>query len=185
MNLHDWCCAHTKLVPAMGANERLAFLGVGVGTGLALAKCCLSAPAAASVTSSPTPAPASAAASQRLGFVGVGTINSAVVRGLCTADGPASQVLVGPRNAAKAAALSAEFPTLVTQAATNQAVLDGSDVVFLGTPPGPDALREACAELTFRPEHTVICLVAGASYELLTEVTAPAATAVIAMPLPP
>jgi pyrroline-5-carboxylate reductase len=164
-----------------GPNERLACIAAGVGAGVVLGRLCL--PSGSGGVSA---SPAAAASAGRLGFVGVGTINSAVVRGLCTAEGATPEsVVVGPRNAAKAAALVAEFPGLVSQAATNQAVLDASETVFLATPPGPDALREACASLTFRADHTVICLVAGASYELLTEVIAPASTAVIAMPLPP
>jgi pyrroline-5-carboxylate reductase len=124
--------------------------------------------------------------SHTLGFVGVGTINAAVVRGLCTASTSRPEaIIVGPRNKSKAAELVAEFNGIVTQAATNEAVLDGCDVVFLATPPGPDALREACAPLPFRADHTVICLVAGVSYEQLLEVIHPARTAVIAMPLPP
>ena len=167
----------------MGVPERLAYVAAGVGAGVALSRCF--AGFDDGPTLSPTPTAASGGAPLRLGFVGVGTINSAVVRGLCTSEGPALQLLVGPRNAAKAAALVKEFPALVTQAATNQEVLDGSDVVFLATPPGPDNLREAAGPLNFRADHTVICLVAGASYELLQEVSAPAATAAFAMPLPP
>ena len=106
-----------------------------------------------------------AAPALRLGCVGVGTINSALVRGLCTSNGRPLQFLVGPRNAAKAAALAAEFPALVRQAECNQAVLDGSDVVLLATPGGADSLREVCAELRFRSDHRVISLVAGASHD--------------------
>ena len=121
----------------------------------------------------------------RLGFVGVGTINSAVCRGLCTSDGPEIRALVGPRNAAKAAALVDEFPGQVEQAPSNQAVLDGSTIILLGTPGGADSLRQVCSELSFRPEHRVISLVAGASHSLLRELTLPAASATIALPLPP
>lgn len=121
----------------------------------------------------------------RLGCVGVGTINSALIRGLCTSEGAPLQILVGPRNAAKAAALADEFPSTVCRASTNQEVLDGSDVVLLGTPGGADSLREVCLALRWRADHRVISLVAGARYELLREVTQPAATATIALPLPP
>jgi pyrroline-5-carboxylate reductase len=132
------------------------------------------------------------AAPPRLGFVGIGTINSAVIRGLCTAASADDAlpplhwpIMVGPRNAAKAAALVSEFPSLVRQASTNQEVLDGSDVVLLGTPGGADSLREVCSALRWRTDHRVISLVAGAPYELLSDATQPAAAATIALPLPP
>ena len=127
----------------------------------------------------------SSAETLRLGFVGIGTINSALIRGLCTSDGGPLQIIVGPRNAAKARALAIEFPSQVRQVSTNQDVLDGSDTVLLGTPGGADSLRKVCLALQWRSDHRVISLVAGASYELLVEVTQPAATATIALPLPP
>ena len=104
---------------------------------------------------------------------------------MCTSEGPPLQILVGPRNAAKAAALACQFPSQVRLAATNQEVLDGSDVVLLGTPGGADSLRDVCSTLRWRSHHHVISLVAGARYELLVELTQPAKTATIALPLPP
>jgi pyrroline-5-carboxylate reductase len=117
--------------------------------------------------------------------VGIGTINSALIRGLCTSEGRPLQIVVGPRNAAKARGLAIEFPSQVRQVSTNQDVLDGSDTVLLGTPGGADSLREVCLALEWRNDHRVISLVAGASYELLVELTQPAKTATIALPLPP
>ena len=158
--------------------RRLSSVAAGLG---------LSSPPTPGVSSTAGPAGAAAAAGLlRLGFVGVGTINSAVCRGLCTStDGPEIRALVGPRNAAKAAALVDEFPGIVEQAPSNQAVLDGSTIILLGTPGGADSLRQVCSELSFRPEHRVISLVAGASHALLRSLTEPAASATIALPLPP
>lgn len=63
---------------------------------------------------------------------------SAVATGLCTAskfeDRP-SKVLLSPRNHAKSAALADKFPGLVEVAASNQAVVDRSDIVLLGVLP--------------------------------------------------
>ena len=63
---------------------------------------------------------------------------SAVATGLCTPskfeDRP-SKVLLSPRNHAKSAALADKFPGLVEVAASNQAVVDGSDIVLLGVLP--------------------------------------------------
>lgn len=141
------------------------------------------ASAVAAVGSHPA---AGSAAALHIGCVGVGTINSAVVRGLCTAPGAASlRFVVGPRNRAKSAALARQFPGQVRQVQTNQAVLDNCSIVLLATPPGPQNLAEATAELALRPDHHVISMVAGVSYELLVDALAPAGTVTIALPLPP
>ena len=120
-----------------------------------------------------------------VGFVGVGTINSACVTGLCTSDTPPKAVILSPRNAEKAAALAAQFPTLVTIAASSQAVLDGADWVFVATPPGPPNATAVLEPLVFKPEHTVVSLIAGVSPDALGPLVAPAATLVQAFPLPP
>jgi pyrroline-5-carboxylate reductase len=46
-----------------------------------------------------------------------------------------TSVLVSPRNKEKAEALAAKFPHLVQVAETNQDVVDGSDIVLIGTLP--------------------------------------------------
>jgi len=50
----------------------------------------------------------------KIGFLGLGTINNACATGLLTCKEPPTAVTVSPRNAAKAAALAAKFPELVT-----------------------------------------------------------------------
>jgi glutamyl-tRNA reductase len=50
----------------------------------------------------------------KIGFLGLGTINNACATGLLTCAEPPTAVTVSPRNAAKAAALAAKFPELVT-----------------------------------------------------------------------
>jgi pyrroline-5-carboxylate reductase len=57
--------------------------------------------------------------------------------------------------------------------------------VLLATPGGTDSLREVCSALRWRPDHRVISIVAGGSYELLRAVTQPAGAVTIALPLPP
>ena len=64
--------------------------------------------------------------------------------GLCTADKEEdrpSKVLLSPRNQAKSAALATKFPALVEVAASNQAVVDGSDIVLLGVLPTVSLLK--------------------------------------------
>lgn len=178
-------------MPGGGSSRRgavLALTAAAAGLGLRLASAAAAAAALAATTGAECSGDAGDGGAQRplrLGCVGVGTINSAVVRGLCTSEGRPVQILVGPRNTAKAAALVAQFADQVTQASSSQEVLDGSDIILLATPPGPASLQQVAAGLTFRPDHRVICIVAGVSYDLIKEVTAPAASATIALPLPP
>ena len=63
----------------------------------------------------------------RIGVLGTGTIATAVVRGIA---GDGHQISVSERSAENSAALAAEFGNVTV--ADNQAVLDRSDVVFLG-----------------------------------------------------
>jgi pyrroline-5-carboxylate reductase len=116
----------------------------------------------------------------RLGFIGCGAITGAVVAGL-RAAGLAHPILLSPRNAARAAALAARFPD-VAVAGTNQAVLDGADVVVLAV--RPPVAPEAVSPLCFRPDHRVISLMAGISRAGLAVLVAPAGHIVRAVPMP-
>ena len=119
-----------------------------------------------------------------IGFIGIGTINSAVITGLCTLDDPPKSIVLSPRNKAKAAALAQRFPN-VTVAASNQEVLDQCTYVFVAVL-GAQA-EGVLSNLTFRPEHTVVSLVAGVSRPALQKLM-PAVdpeNLVVAVPLPP
>jgi pyrroline-5-carboxylate reductase len=116
----------------------------------------------------------------RLGFIGTGAITSAIVAGLNAAGG-GDAILVSPRNAETAAALAAKFPS-VTVAASNQAVLDGSDVVMLAVRPQVGA--EVLSELRFRADHRVISLMAIMPLEQVRAMVAPAQKVTRAVPLP-
>ena len=116
----------------------------------------------------------------RLGFVGTGAITSAIVTGLNTGGG-GDTILVSPRNAETAAALAAKFPS-VTVAASNQAVLDGSDVVMLAI--RPQVGTGVLSELRFRADHDVISLMAITPLEQVRAMVAPARTVTRAIPLP-
>lgn len=117
----------------------------------------------------------------RLGFVGTGAITTAIVTGLNTAGTGSDTILVSPRNAETAAALAAKFPS-VTAAASNQAVLDGSDVVMLAV--RPQIASEVLSELTFRADHHVISLMAIMPLEQVRAMVDPAQTVTRAVPLP-
>ena len=117
----------------------------------------------------------------RLGFVGTGAITSAIVAGLNAAGIGRDTILVSPRNAETAAALAARFSS-VTVAASNQAVLDGSDVVMLAV--RPQVATEVLSELKFRADHHVISLMAIMPLEQVRGMVAPASKVTRAIPLP-
>ena len=116
----------------------------------------------------------------KLGFIGCGTITAAIITGLNSA-GHGAAIAVSPRNAQVAAGLARRFAN-VSVAATNQAVVDASDVAVLAV--RPQILAEVLAELRFRPDHQVISLVAATSHDYLRARTAPAAAVTRAVPMP-
>lgn len=117
----------------------------------------------------------------RLGFIGSGAITSAIVKGLCAAEGLHCPIVLSPRNARVAAELAATYRQ-VRVAATNQQVLDDSDVVFLAV--RPQVAHEVLTSVAFRPAHRVISLVATFSQQRIAALVGPAATVTCAVPLP-
>eukprot|EP00466_Bigelowiella_natans_P018225 jgi/Bigna1/78031/fgenesh1_pg.52_\ len=129
-------------------------------------------------------------AAVRVGFIGTGTI---------------THVTVSPRNAERAARLAAKFPSKVTIAASNQDVVDNSDIVCISVV--PSIMDQVLEEIAFRKglhkpmmvlayalslfniqtDHQVISFVSTASIEELEQhVAFPAKTAVFrAIPMPP
>lgn len=114
------------------------------------------------------------------GILGVGSIADAIVTGLCEGVDDAPEVVLSPRSADRAAALSARFPTVRT-AASNQAVVDASDVVLVSVLPeqAPGVVRE----LTFRTDHRVVSAVAGLPFHDLIALVAPAREVARSIPL--
>jgi len=112
-------------------------------------------------------------------------MSSALVRGLCTLPQPPKAVVLSPRNAQKATALAAAFPSLVSIAADNQEVINRADVVFIGVLPA--ITEETLRALIFSSRHTVVSVVSTASLASLCEWCAPVPTEAIvrAIPLPP
>jgi pyrroline-5-carboxylate reductase len=92
-----------------------------------------------------------------LGFVGTGTITAAIVAGLRADPAVACAIVVSPRNADVAARLAADFPS-VAVAASNQAVVDASDVVLLAV--RPQIAEAVLTALEFRRDQRVISLIA-------------------------
>ena len=116
-------------------------------------------------------------AGARLGFLGTGTIAQAVVRGLA---GQGARILVSRRSEAVSAALAAELPEVTV--ADNQAVVDGSDVIFIALLPG--VVAEVLPSLRFRPDQQVIAFAAGLPLSDLAPLIAPARAAALMLPFP-
>ncbi|MBB3771197.1 pyrroline-5-carboxylate reductase [Angulomicrobium tetraedrale] len=118
----------------------------------------------------------------RLGFVGTGTLVSAVIDGLQATHGDRCTILVSPRSQETSQALAARYAN-VTRAPSSAAVVEGSDVVFLGM--RPNQLDEATAGLPFRPDQTVVSFLAGVPHARVSETVRPAGHVVRVNPLPP
>jgi pyrroline-5-carboxylate reductase len=112
-----------------------------------------------------------------LGFIGTGTIASAVVRGIA---GDGHRITVSRRGESVSSALAEECPGV--SVADNQAVVDASEVVFLGLL--PEAAPEVLLDLTFREGQAVVSFIAGLSLDTLAEWVAPARASAIMLPFP-
>jgi pyrroline-5-carboxylate reductase len=117
----------------------------------------------------------------KLGFVGTGAITAAMVTGLQKADPDEYAILLSPRNAEVAARLARTYPQ-VRVAASNQAVLDGSDLVVLAV--RPQIASDVLSELRFRTDHQVISVIATLPLAAISALVAPATRIVRAVPVP-
>lgn len=113
----------------------------------------------------------------RLGFLGCGTIASAVVRGL---TGKGHQITVSERSASHSSALVEAFDDVTV--AGNQAVVDASDVIFLGLM--AESAEAILNELVFLEGQQVVSFMAGADLDQISDWTAPARAAAVMMPFP-
>jgi pyrroline-5-carboxylate reductase len=117
-----------------------------------------------------------------VGFIGVGAIAEALITGMCAEGEQRAHFLLSPRNAEIANGLAARY-TFVTIAPDNQAVIDGSDIVFLAV--RPQVAEGVLSQLKFRPEQRIVSLIATFNVERLRPLVAPATIIVRATPLPP
>jgi pyrroline-5-carboxylate reductase len=116
-----------------------------------------------------------------MGFVGTGSITQAVVTGLCNSDVGVTEIALSPRNAEIAEAL-ARLDSRMRVCASNQAVVDTSDVVCIAVL--PNVAQEVLKALTFRSGQTVISFVAGVTMPMLASCIPNEVTRVRAIPLP-
>ncbi|MPW21648.1 pyrroline-5-carboxylate reductase [Paraburkholderia sp. CNPSo 3157] len=94
----------------------------------------------------------------RLGFIGTGTITKAVVTGMCRFRVPFDGISLSPRNPNTAAEL-ATLDERIRVCASNQEVLENSDVVCLAVV--PQIAAEVLGELEFDSRHHVVSFIAG------------------------
>ncbi len=113
----------------------------------------------------------------RLGVIGTGTIASALVTGIA-ADG--HDIWVSDRGADNASRLAARFANVTI--AGNQAVIDQSDVIFIGLM--ADIAPAILGALTFRAEQRVVSLMAGPSLSDVCDMVPPARVEALAIPFP-
>lgn len=113
----------------------------------------------------------------RIGFIGLGTIASAVVEAIAR-DGHA--ITVSRRTATNAARLAAQFENVLV--ASNQHVVDASDVVFLGTT--GDVAPAVIEPLIFREDQQVVSLMADLDTAAVADLVKPARLMVRMIPFP-
>jgi pyrroline-5-carboxylate reductase len=116
------------------------------------------------------------------GVLGVGEIGAAIVTGLCQDVDGAPRILLSPRNADRAAALAARFPS-VSVAPDNQSLASRCSALVLSVRP-KDA-RTILGDLTFQPDQAIISVIAGVPDDELAALVAPARDIARAIPLPP
>lgn len=111
-----------------------------------------------------------------LGFIGTGRMAAAMVEGLGGGD-----ILLSPRGADIAADLAARFPG-VSVASSNQAVVDGSDMVVLSI--RPRVAQEVVCALRFRPGQKIVSLIAATQLDTLRDWIGIDLPIIRAIPLP-
>jgi len=116
-----------------------------------------------------------------IGFIGTGEITRAVVTGLSTIDGEKPALLVSPRNEEIARDLAGRFDN-VAVAASNQAVIDGAEMICLALRP-QDAV-DILQGLNFGSGHHVVSFMATYGVEQIEKLTAPAQKVTLVTPLP-
>ncbi|EEY66336.1 uncharacterized protein PITG_03900 [Phytophthora infestans T30-4] len=118
-----------------------------------------------------------------LGLLGTGKIGSAVFSGFCSENGwQPKHALVSARTKAKAEALVAKFPSRVSIGASNQEIVDKSDVIFIGLL--PNVAREELPKLSFAGKKVVSMMATIPYDELLQLVKLPTESVVRSVPLP-
>jgi pyrroline-5-carboxylate reductase len=116
------------------------------------------------------------------GFVGAGAITAAIVAGLHVVDAAdPPTVYLSPRGRRVGRDLASRFPN-VRVCRSNQEVLEHATSIVVAV--RPQQARAVFEELSFRPQHVVMSVVAGVPLARLHDWAAPAGRLVRAIPLP-
>jgi len=117
------------------------------------------------------------------GFIGFGTINSGIATGLLTCDTPPRQIVAfDPVPERSLTQIHTQFPSAVTIAESNQAVVDCANTIFVGLL--PQHVEQVLTGLQWRSGILVISMVAMTAHAKLLEYVRPAEL-VRAVPIPP
>jgi pyrroline-5-carboxylate reductase len=119
--------------------------------------------------------------SKTIGIIGTGAIAEAVVIGLCNKADPPTKIILSPRNKQRAEQLAERFSN-VEIASDNQAVITGSDIVFLAV--RPQIVEDVSKGLSFTAEQQVVSFISGTSIKQLEVLIEPAKYIVRMIPLP-
>ncbi|CAN7357288.1 NAD(P)-binding domain-containing protein [Bosea sp. LjRoot9] len=119
-------------------------------------------------------------ASGDIGFIGAGTLTVAVVHAV-RARSNSPTIRLSPRSHVIADALARELPNIIHEA-TNSAVVEKSDILFLSV--RPQQLDEALSGLQFRPDQIVASFVATVPVAEVTRLVRPAERVCRVTPLP-
>lgn len=117
-----------------------------------------------------------------IGFIGVGEIAEAIIEGLAAGEDP-PRVVASPRGRERSASLADRFPSLVTVAASNQAVVDAADTVVLAVL--PEQLAEVVGPLDFRDDQVVVSALAGVTTAEVAAAAGAPVPVIRAIPMPP
>ncbi|MDR1481220.1 MAG: NAD(P)-binding domain-containing protein [Synergistaceae bacterium] len=120
--------------------------------------------------------------SKTLGFIGTGVLASSIIHGICGAPKlSGTRIVVSPRNAGRASELASMYRN-VTVASSNQEVLDASDWVAISVVPA--VAESVVRELLFRPDHTVISVLATKRLDIVNSWMSPVARLFRMVPMP-
>ena len=117
-----------------------------------------------------------------LGFIGTGNIVSDVIAGISNSKINYEKIIISPRNKNKAKNLKKKYQKIII-AKDNQAVIDNSNWVFLGTLPSVG--KKILPNLKFKKNQTVISFMSTIEYLELKRLIKLKVDVVKAIPMPP
>ena len=117
-----------------------------------------------------------------LGFIGTGNIVSDVIAGISNSKIKYKKIIISPRNKKKAKYLKRKYKKIII-AKNNQAVIDNSNWVFLGTLPSVG--EKILPDLKFKKNQIVVSFMSTLSYSKLKKLIKIKLDLVKAIPMPP